>query len=105
MTVITVADQGKTVSVQSGGSVTIKLPGNPTTGYTWAVQSPNEELYATTKSYDSTAPPGMVGGGGEFTFTVTPKKSGTIPLVFLYLREFEGPKDTDKKFDVTLKVE
>ena len=34
---LTVSDNGKTVAVQVGQQVEIKLKGNPTTGYVWSV--------------------------------------------------------------------
>jgi inhibitor of cysteine peptidase len=86
-----VADAGTTAGVAVGGTVTVNLPGNPTTGYNWAVDGamPPELQSQGAPTFATSGAAGQVGAGGEVTLKFTATKSGTGDLRLKYWRSFE----------------
>ncbi len=100
------ADNGKAYTVQVGDTIEVIIPGNMTTGFSWAaalaekdaalVQLVGEPVYAT----DSTA----VGGGGTFTLTFKAMAKGEALLKLVYARPWESVAP-EKTFGATVTVE
>jgi inhibitor of cysteine peptidase len=98
---------GKTVTVPVGKDIVIRLPGNPTTGFSWkigevkgeAVKSQGEPAYVTRPHK-----PGMVGVGGTYTFKLQAVEEGKATVKLVYLRPWEK-KDPHQTFTVTVQVE
>jgi inhibitor of cysteine peptidase len=86
-----IKDAGTTAGVAVGGTVTVTLPGNPTTGYNWAVDGtlPPELQTQGAPTFESGAKAGQVGAPGEVTLKFTATKSGTGDLRLKYWRSFE----------------
>lgn len=77
-------------------TVTITLASNPTTGYSWQA-SQTEELFKIDSSYsEKEHPEGMVGVGGNETFTFTPLKAGKTEVTLTYARPWEGGEQSDQ---------
>lgn len=100
---------GTVATVQRGDALRITLAGNPTTGYSWTrkghlSKEASENLHCdalqVNKSYTTSAPPGMCGGGGHFTFDVVPKSLGTHKLELVYARPWEPEDAAVKSFSV-----
>jgi inhibitor of cysteine peptidase len=106
---LTETDNGKSFTVEVGDTILVVLPGNPTTGYSWAaaldeesaalLTQEGEPLYAEDAVEDD-----VVGGGGAFTFTFTAAKEGAAAIKLVYARpwESEAPLET---FEATITVE
>jgi inhibitor of cysteine peptidase len=72
-----------------GGSFTIMLRSNPTTGYSWEPEFDEVYVQLIDKSY--TAPPSeLVGAEGNEVFKFFASKSGETIVKFHYLRPWEG---------------
>ena len=92
------ADNGKAFSVKVGDTIEVVIPGNPTTGFSWAavltekdaalLQQVGEPTYAT----DST----LIGSGGTYTFTFKAVAKGEATLKLAYSRPWESvpPENT-----------
>jgi len=106
-TELTQADNGKTVKLAVGTSVVIRLPGNPTTGYSWrtakitgaAVGAAGEPKYQA-----NAHAPGMVGVGGTYTFTFKAAKQGKAEISLEYVRPWEKGIAPIKTFSATVEV-
>ncbi len=102
------SDFSKPLVVTSQNSmITLNIPGNPTTGYTWVLQdNDNRQLIRPIKYRYSSKNKRIVGGGGlfQFTFRVMPEAfivpTLLKPLHFIYLRSWE--KGEAKTLDVQL---
>jgi inhibitor of cysteine peptidase len=73
---LTEADNERTVDLRVGESVRLTLPENATTGYRWAIDRYDEQLFevvATEPHY----PKDSIGAGGDVSFTFRAKKSGS----------------------------
>lgn len=91
------------VSPQEGQTFTIKIRGNPTTGYTWfldnrdnldnsAIKALNLNEFGSSRNYKTDEhPEGMVGVGGYYFFTFKAlKKGASVDLVFIHKRPWES---------------
>jgi len=101
------SDDGKSVSVDAGRRVRIRLAGNPTTGYSWflmpiegsAVKAEGEVEYK-----PNAQQPGMVGGGGTFELVLRAVQAGKSSVRMEYKRPWEKDTPPIRKFAVTLAV-
>lgn len=99
---------GKTVEVKGVARVLILLPGNITTGYSWAiariegdaVKADGEVQYAAKEQK-----PGLVGGGGTFEASLLVVAKGKATVTLEYRRPWEKEKPAEKTFTVTLDVQ
>lgn len=100
---VTAADSGKSLEVSSGDTLSLQLPENPTTGYRWAVQSPeNQNLEL--QSSEFSPPSSGIGGSGQRVFTFRAKSSGTATLQLKEWREWEGDRSILNRFELTVRV-
>ena len=100
--VYTAADDGAAIEVQVGGSITVVLAGNPTTGYAWQTEGLDIAVLATTEpAYESDSE--LIGAGGSFTFTFTAMAAGETQLRLVYLRPWEQVEPLET-FTMTITV-
>jgi predicted secreted protein len=99
-------DDGTTAGVAVGGTVTVKLPGNPTTGYTWAVDDtlPPQLQAQGSPTFESGAAAGVVGAGGEVALKFTANTRGSADLKLKYWRSFEATTPPVKTWSATVDV-
>lgn len=77
-------------------TVTVTLESNPTTGYSWQV-SQTEELFKIDRSYsEHERSEGLVGVGGNETFTFIPLRAGKTEVTLTYARPWEGGEQADQ---------
>ncbi|ORX87249.1 hypothetical protein BCR32DRAFT_240379 [Anaeromyces robustus] len=105
------------ISLSNDMTFSIKINGNPTTGYSWYLNNEEELLdnditplnLTPEKSgeYTSTAPKGLVGGGGIFEFKFKIKEvTDTLPTIkFIYRRSWIPVSDSDRILEVKIKPE
>jgi len=78
------------IEISAGEDITITLPANPTTGYTWQLAKPLDKtiLGESSSSYvpDRTQ---QVGSGGREIWTIKTLKPGRTKAIFNYLRPWE----------------
>lgn len=107
MATYTLADNNVTVHLAVGNTATIKLAGNPTTGFQWArvgfeksgENTQHGEGLKVERFYQGSTS-GLMGAGGEYTFTVTPQEAGTHTLELVYCRSFEPVNSSWEKFNL-----
>jgi len=100
---LTATDSGKTFEVSSGDTLSIQLPENPTTGYRWTIQNPDDpnlELQNSEFSPSSSS----IGAGGQRTFTFQAKSPGTAHLQLKEWRAWEGDRSILNRFELTVQV-
>ncbi len=101
------ADNGKSFPLRRGETITIRLPGNPTTGYTWAVDEVDKVGKKTLELVDSSytrSSPERMGSGGWRALTFKAILAGTSPIKLKYWRAWEGDASVVKRFDITVQV-
>jgi inhibitor of cysteine peptidase len=100
---LTAADSGKTLEVSSGDILSIQLAENPTTGYRWTLQTPDEQILELQSLEFSPANSG-IGAGGQRTFTLQAKSPGTAHLQLKEWRQWEGDRSILNQFELTVQV-
>jgi inhibitor of cysteine peptidase len=101
--VYTINDSGRTVPLGLGQNLSILLPENPTTGYSWNA-TVSDGLRVTDAAY--TPEPqtvAVVGGGGTRNWTVQGVTAGTQRFDAVYVRPWE-PNLTANQFNLTIQV-
>ena len=107
---LTEADSGKSFTVKVGDIITVLIPGNTTTGYEWVadLSDASAALLSLTGEPVYEQDPGsegLVGAGGEYTFTFTAKAPGQAELRLKYWRSFEPDVDPIETFVANVTIE
>jgi inhibitor of cysteine peptidase len=98
---------GKTIAAAVGRRIEVRLPGNPTTGYTWVLKSIGGDAVRSLGDPAFVRPAEAeprVGAGGTFVFSLLAEKPGTAEVTFIYVRPWERDKAPAKTFAVTFDV-
>lgn len=103
--VIEQSDQGNTFEVRPGDRILIRLEENPTTGYRWEVDLPEERVIAREGSDYVRAAEAGVGGGGTRTFYFGAQSPGAVDVVLTLRREWEAEEAAIDRFEVTIRVQ
>jgi len=103
---LTMEDDGSSVRLRRGSTLTVELESNPSTGYSWAVitqpailSSTGEPEYIEPESAD-----GVVGAPGTERFEFRGANAGTDVLEFEYARSWETTAPPEDTFKVTVTV-
>ncbi len=87
-------DNGKTIPCSTGDTIEIRLPGNPSTGYTWQTgrMANDEILVLTEKTFEQVEAPGrnLVGVPGTYIFRYEVTGRGSEGIQLHYLRTWEN---------------
>ncbi len=102
---LTERDHGRTFSVSAGEGVTLKLEGNPTTGYLWELLRYNQDLLTLVGETGFVRDADRPGAGGRFVFRFAPRGVGETRLQLAYLRPWEKKGKPVRSFEVVLKIQ
>ncbi|MEN6610812.1 MAG: protease inhibitor I42 family protein [Methanoregulaceae archaeon] len=93
---------GKIVTIPLGERVLVRLPENPTTGYSWNASIPDnlDVLYNNYTASDST----LIGSGGYHEWILSPKTVDTYSFKAVYFRPWEAAEPTDETFTLVIAV-
>jgi inhibitor of cysteine peptidase len=103
---LTMADNGKSISLSSGDTFTVTLDSNPTTGYSWSVTDDAGGIVQQqgTSAYTAASKTPIAGGGGTETLTFKAVNSGAGTLTLGYARPWEKGVAPVKTFSVNVNV-
>jgi inhibitor of cysteine peptidase len=93
-------DRGKSIKVLVGDTITVCLPENPTTGYRWKL----EAAQGLQPTGDAFAAGGGVGASGTRQLQLRADAPGNYQLQLKHLREWEGDKSINDRFQVSIEV-
>ena len=96
---------GQTVTVKVGEPFVIKIHGNPTTGYSWQMDSYDSGIVEQVKDTAYRPDSLLTGAGGVYTYTFRATAVGTVQLNFNYLRPWEKDVPPYKTFSITVEVQ
>jgi len=105
--VLTAADSGRTVTVRRGESITLRLAGNPTTGYRWQLRlplGPALEQQGDSAYVPDPAPGGIVGSGGTEVWKFKGIRAGRLTLVLEYRRPWEKDQPPARTVTYAIRV-
>lgn len=104
--VLTEADQGSQIQVRVGSQIQVRLPENPSTGYTWQLNG-LDNRYVEFVGQQNFVPDGtaaMAGRPGLKAITFHVKQVGTAILDLANYRIWEGAASAVDKFKVSLTI-
>lgn len=101
---LTEMDSGETVKLNSGGTMEVKLKGNPTTGYTWTVAVVDLRILIQMGEAKFDPETNARGAGGTITIRFKAVAVGKTSLKLIYHRPFEKEKPPLKAFAVDVEV-
>ena len=97
---------GKTVEIAVGGSLTVTLESNATTGFQWELASISDQAVLEKQSNTFEAPEdtGMVGAPGKEVWTFKALKKGSSTISMEYSQPWEGGTKAAETFSLTVVV-
>ncbi|MFF2552099.1 protease inhibitor I42 family protein [Nocardia sp. NPDC058058] len=98
---------GKEIPLALGQGLTVRLAGNPTTGFLWQLTELEQNIVRQDGGMEyeqDPSPNGMVGVGGTSIFKFTAQAPGATQLVLEYRRPWEQGIDPAERFTLNLKV-
>ena len=99
------SQSGQQVEIASGGTLTVTLESNKTTGFEWELKSVGDTSVLQSQGGTYNAPDSeMVGAGGEEVWTFKAIKPGTSSISMEYSKPWEGGTKAEKTFDLTVVV-
>jgi inhibitor of cysteine peptidase len=102
---ITADNNGQTITLKQGETLSLSINGNPTTGYGWEVSEVDANILASAGEADYKSDSNLVGAGGTYTFKFTAENAGTTALKLKYWRSFEPDVAPIDVFEITVIVE
>ena len=102
---LTETDNKTKVTLSKGETLTVKLEGTPTAGYSWTIVGNNKQhLDPQGKPEVIPAKKGVIGGKATTVFRFKAEAVGTSELELHYKRPFEKKNEPDKTFKVTVEI-
>jgi len=97
---------GQEVEIAVGGSLTVTLESNASTGFQWELVSISDEtvLEKVANTYEAPEDTGMVGAPGKEIWTFTTLKKGTSTISMEYSQPWENGTQAAETFDLTIVV-
>jgi inhibitor of cysteine peptidase len=102
--VLTAADNGRTVKLPVGDEVALRLPEDArVTGYRWAIDSADTNLVDIKEGqYVSTSE--QMGGGVEAQWLIKAKAPGATSIKLKQWRQWEGESSVIERYEITLRI-
>ena len=102
--VLTRADHNRSAELRVGERLIVRLPENPSTGYTWAIDETDRRLLTLDGTDYTPAETGSIGARGQRTFTFTARQPGEVTFKFKYWRFWEGDASVTERYVVNLRT-
>jgi inhibitor of cysteine peptidase len=100
-------NNGQSIDLKVGETITVRLESNPTTGYGWFLSDKTDQsviLMFSSEYKQSPADKELVGAGGFETFKFKGAKPGTTEIILNYLKPWEEGTEPIDVFRVSITV-
>lgn len=104
-TVITEKESGQTVALRVGQALEVRLPVNPSTGYSWSQLEGDPTILEPVGAATFQPQRQAVGAGGISTMTYRAVGPGTTPLKLIYHRPWERETPPASTFEARVVVQ
>ena len=101
---LTIKDDGSAMEIAIGTIVIISLEGNPSTGFSWTIDSIDQTILKNIQSNFDSASGASIGSNGKFIFRFQCLKKGDGKISLKYWRHWEGDTSVTKRFEVKVKA-
>jgi inhibitor of cysteine peptidase len=96
------ANNGQSLSVLPGDTISIELPGNPTTGFDWTFEWQENSIFELVNREYRIPDNTNIGGGGIHFFLLKIKKPGQSTIKLKYWQEWEGDASIRDSFTISI---
>jgi len=94
---------GRSVDVPVGQVIELRLPANPTTGFSWSIEAAGRPACVIEEG--PAAPPGQVPGqGSEHTWQIRGVQLGGCHIALAYRRPWEATASPAREFRLDIRV-
>lgn len=100
---LTLAQDGESIDADTGDTILLHLPENPSTGYRWELEQLRGESIVVPRSAFEPAG-GALGSGGTATWALHAAAAGESSLRLRQWRPWEGEASVLARFTVTVRV-
>ena len=97
-------DNDSNFTISPGEELTLRLPGNPTTGYLWEVLSNDSGLLEQKEEPVFVSDAIRTGAGGQIKFLFVPRGIGSTRLKLVYRRPWEKEIPPARVFEVGVTI-
>ena len=99
-------DRGAEILLETGQTLAIRLPSNPTTGYIWEAVALEQAILTQRSGAEYQADAGELadGAGGTETFYFEAAAPGRVELTLIYHQPFEPDEAPADTFTVTVEI-
>ena len=99
-------DSGTQISLETGQTLAIRLPSNPTTGYIWEAVALEQAILTQLGAAEYEPDRGEIaeGAGGMETFYFEATAPGRVELTLIYHQPFEPDEAPAETFTVTIEI-
>jgi inhibitor of cysteine peptidase len=101
---ITKEKNGQTITVTQGNTFVVSLPGNMTTGYSWAVKEADAGVVVQEGEPVAQPESDKIGAGGLIELKFKAVAPGRTTLKLIYYRSFEKETPPLDTFEITVEV-
>jgi inhibitor of cysteine peptidase len=101
---LTETDSGRLVVLHRGDELIVELAENPTTGYTWALETQGAPALRSVSSDFKSSTDRLAGAGGVCRFCFEAAAPGTAELRLKLWRDWEGDASAIKRVTVPIEV-
>jgi len=98
-------DDGREITLQKGQNLTIKLEGNPTTGYSWEIVETEGAILQQVGEPEFEAESDLLGAPGTQTLRFEAVETGQMELKLVYQRPWETDVEPVETFTVQVTVQ
>ena len=95
---------GQTIKVKVGDTISLKIAGNITTGFSWQVAELDANYLQQLGDPEYKTDSALTGAGGMYTFKFKALSAGTTTLTLNYLRTWETNIPPEKIYTLTIEV-
>ncbi len=101
---LTNTDNGKTLTLKPGQTLTLRLAENPTTGYRWSIPALNSHVLQLIEDRFDPSGSTAIGSGGQRILTFQAQQPGQISLSLKNKREWEDEAAAGESFTIMVQV-
>ena len=101
---LTEADAGRSIELRVGDTMEVTLPGNPSTGFQWEVESVDTSILKPSGEPEFKPSSNALGSSGQVTLRFEAVAAGQTTLKLIYHRPFEKDTPPAQTFEVTVTV-
>ena len=101
---LTEKDTGRAIDLHMGDKLQISLPGNPSTGFQWELQSVAASILKPIAKPEFSPSGAALGAPGKFIFNFEAVAAGSTTLQLIYHRPFASDAPPVQTFKVTVTV-